>query len=226
MARPLTRRQLDVLRAVREHQQDHGLSPTLEELGQILTINRVTVFGHVQALLQKAYLENLEPGASRGLDLTDLGRAALGLGSEVVADRTPAASPSPPSSFPRSRASFPLVGRIAAGRPMEALEEPRDLPVEAVLPDREDLYLLEVEGDSMIEDHIQSGDLVIVERERQPEDGKIVVAVLEDGEATLKRFYRRKEGGYRLQPANSSMQPMLLDQVEVRGVVTGVIRRY
>ncbi|HJM38583.1 MAG TPA: transcriptional repressor LexA [Planctomycetota bacterium] len=223
MPRPITRRQLEVLQAIAAHQEETSLSPTLEELGNTLGgINRVTVYGHVQSLLQKGLLENLEPGASRGLDLTEQGRAVL----------TPVASkeqqPSPEGKilhFP-IRSGIPLLGKIAAGSPIEAIEQEEWVAVEDLLPNQSDLYMLEVQGDSMIEDHIQSGDLVLVRRDVQPTPGQIVVAILENEEATLKRFFPEPDGKIRLQPANSKMEPIYTTQLEIRGVVVSVIRQY
>ena len=96
----------------------------------------------------------------------------------------------------------------------------------SLVPTGEDIYLLRVRGKSMIEDHIDDGDLVVIERRETARDGEIVVAVLEEEEATLKRFYRERNGMIRLQPANSSMEPIYTNQVQVRGVVRGVIRRF
>ncbi|RMH05297.1 MAG: repressor LexA [Planctomycetota bacterium] len=220
MSRHLTRRQLQVLAEIHRSQRETGLSPTLEEIGRALGINRTTAFGHAQALIQKGYLENLEPGASRGLELTDAGRQALG----------PVVGPSPhtrPAAAPPKgpNRAIPLLGRIAAGRPLEAVEVPESRPLEDFFPDQDGLYLLEVRGDSMIEDHIQEGDLVLVDRHRQPRPGDTVVAILPGEEATLKRFYPEAGGVYRLQPANSALAPIRVRQLEIRGVVLSVIRR-
>ncbi len=222
MNRPLTRRQHQVLEAIHQNQVESGISPTLEELGRTLGVNRTTVFGHVQALIQKGFLENLEPGASRSLDLTEDGRA-------VLQPRASEPEQSPAIPFPQQggdRHSIPLLGRIAAGAPIEAIETPEQKPLQELFPTRGDLYLLEVRGDSMIEDHIQDGDWVLVQRDRQPDPGSTVVAILENEEATLKRFYREKDGRIRLQPANAQLEPILVNQVEIRGVVVSVLRNY
>jgi repressor LexA len=222
MNRPLTRRQHQVLEAIHQSQVESGISPTLEELGRSLGVNRTTVFGHVQALIQKGFLENLEPGASRGLDLTEEGHAILqprGTGGEQ----------NPTVLLPHrksERNSIPLLGRIAAGVPIEAIETPEQKPIQELFPTQGDLYFLEVRGDSMIEDHIQDGDWVLVQRDRQPDPGSTVVAILENEEATLKRFYREKDGRIRLQPANAALEPLLVNQVEIRGVVVSVLRNF
>ena len=194
-----------------------GLSPTLEELGKELGVNRITAYGHVQALIQKGFLEHLEPGASRGLDLTDLGRSALETGKEKQSRENEIPS--------LTTFSVPLLGRIAAGCPIEAVETPEKKEVADFFPGGSDLYLLEVKGESMIEDHIQDGDWVLVQRDKQPTDGDTVVAILENEEATLKRFYQEGNGRYRLQPANPTMSPRIVDQLEVRGVVVSIFRK-
>jgi len=219
MNRPVTRRQHDVLQAIRTHQIEMGLSPTLEELGSELQVNRVTAYGHVQALLQKGYLENLEPGASRGLDLTAAGAALLGsAGSSATAPAPVGNAP----AFPR----IPLLGRIAAGAPIEALEQPADYGLDELLPTQGELYMLQVQGDSMIDAHIQDGDWVLVRRDLPARDGHVVVAILEDETATLKRLRKRAGGGWLLVPENELLEPIPVDKLEVRGVVVGVLRRY
>ena len=100
------------------------------------------------------------------------------------------------------------------------------LPFAELAPPEKDVYVLRVQGDSMIEDAICDGDLVVVERRENASDGETVVAVLPDEEATLKRLYRERNGSFRLQPANATMDPIFTREVEIRGVVIGVIRRY
>jgi repressor LexA len=224
--RPLTAKQLQVLEAIHRSQAETGLSPTLQELGATLEVNRVTVYGHVRALLEKGFLENLEPGASRGLDFTDAGLQALRKQerptrhrSEFGTDRELA---SPWSSGP----CLPLLGRIAAGAAIEAIEDRQEIELGELLRTGESTYMLEVLGDSMIQAHIQSGDYVIVQKDQSPRQGDIVVAILEDETATLKRFFPQTDGTYILQPANDALQPIYCDTLEVRGVVTGVVRQY
>ncbi|MHC4824722.1 MAG: transcriptional repressor LexA [Planctomycetota bacterium] len=224
--RPLTPKQLLVLTSIHDHQQETGLSPTLQELGAVLEVNRVTVYGHVQALLQKGFLENLEPGASRGLDLTDAGLEALQkthrparTTQELGAVHSP---PAPSWDCP----SLPLLGTIAAGAAIEAIEDRQELQLGDLLRTGEQTYMLEVLGDSMIQAHIQSGDYVLVRRDQTPQQGDIVVAILENETATLKKFFPQPDGTYILQPANDAMQPIICEHLEVRGVVTGVVRRY
>jgi repressor LexA len=118
----------------------------------------------------------------------------------------------------------PVIGRIAAGKPIEAIETSADVSVSDWLAGDRELFALEVRGTSMIDDHIVDGDFVIVERRAVAKDGETVVALLESGEATLKRLYR--EGGrFRLQPSNPSLPPLVVDHVDVQGVVVGLFRR-
>ncbi len=226
--RPLTAKQLQVLEAIHQHQTETGLSPTLQELGATLEVNRVTVYGHVRALLEKGFLENLEPGASRGLDFTDAGMAAL---SKTDRPARHASEFGRDTSLGSNQAwtngpTLPLVGRIAAGAAIEAIENKNNVELGDFLRTSESTYMLEVLGDSMIQAHIQSGDYVIVQKDQSPQQGDIVVAILEDETATLKRFFPQKDGTYILQPANDALQPIYCDTLEVRGVVSGVIRRY
>lgn len=226
--RPLTTKQLQVLEAIHQHQADTGLSPTLQELGATLEVNRVTVYGHVRALLEKGFLENLEPGASRGLDFTDAGMDALRKTDRPTRYPNEFASGTnlaPATSWPAGP-TIPLVGRIAAGAAIEAIEDKNDIELGEFLRTGESTYMLEVLGDSMIQAHIQSGDYVIVQKDQTPRQGDIVVAILEDETATLKRFFPQADGSYILQPANDALQPIYCDTLEVRGVVSGVIRRY
>jgi len=213
--RPLTPRQAELLGALARYQAGHGYSPTLEELGQLLGVNRMTAYGHVQALLRKGLLENLEPGLSRGLEITPEGRAAL----DRLQNR-----PRPHDARPETAPSLPLLGRIAAGHPLEALENPETVDPLRLLPPDGRHYLLEVQGESMIEAHIQPGDWVLVRRDLEPLPGDLVVAVLEDGEATLKFWQPTSRGTVRLVPANPAFPVREVERAECRGVVLRVLR--
>ncbi len=203
--RNLTPRQLEVLTAIRDRTRSNGYSPTMQELADQLDISKVTVFEHVNALVRKGLLRRL-PHKARSLEVTSSAR------------------------FPDERPTLvPLAGRIAAGQPIEAIENVEALDLEAVFATRRGSrganFALQVSGDSMIDDHISDGDYVIVEPRKNPRNGEIVVALLEDGEATLKRFYREK-GRIRLQPANEAFEPIYVDRVDIQGIVVGVVRRY
>ncbi len=198
-----TPKQLQIMNFIREYRKKNHTSPTLEEIGHSLGVHRVTVHQHVAALVKKGAIRKL-PQRSRSIEILD---------KEYL--------PEP---------AVPLLGRIAAGRPIEAIEDADPVTLQDLLPIRpeDDAYLLRVVGDSMVDDHIMDGDLVLVERSDTARDGEIVVAVV-DGEATLKRFFREADGAFRLQPANATMQPIFVrapKHLEVRGVVKGVLRRY
>ena len=201
---PLTRRQRDILQFFQEYLGSHGISPTLEEIAQHFGLNKVTIFGHVSELERKGVLKRAAKGVSRGLQIV-----------EDTDDKRDGGV-----------TALPVLGTIAAGAPIATLESPEVLAFEELAPPGKDVYVLRVQGESMIEDSIRDGDLVIVERRSNPHNGETVVAVLPDEEATLKRFYRESDGNIRLQPANASMQPIVVPEVEVRGVVIGVVRRY
>ncbi len=129
------------------------------------------------------------------------------------------------SHFPDERATLlPLAGKIAAGHPIEAVEDIEALDLEEIFASDADTFVLQVKGESMIEDQIRDGDFVVVERRNTANNGETVVALLEDGEATLKRFYKEKNQ-VRLQPANEAFEPIFVDSVDIQGVVIGVIRR-
>jgi repressor LexA len=123
-------------------------------------------------------------------------------------------------------ASYPIVGTIAAGHPIEAIENRETLELESLFNTRHGTYVLRVKGNSMIEDHIADGDYVIIERREQARDGETVVALLDDGQATLKRYFKER-GRVRLQPANASMAPIYVDKdIKIQGVLIGVLRTY
>jgi|SRR5688572_23649195 len=201
----LTERQVTVLRFFRDYHRQHGISPTLDEASSALGVNRITVHEHLRQLAAKGAIVR-EPGRSRAV--------------AVVFD--PDARDDPGHDTP----SLPLLGHIRAGRPIEAVEDREDVSLTDLIPTGANFYLLQVRGNSMIEDHIADGDLVVVESKKTPRDGDVVVAILPEEVATLKRFYRERDGRVRLQPANAEMQPIYTSAVEIRGVVRGVVRRF
>lgn len=197
----LTPKQLRILTFIRDFQRVKGYAPTMQELADEFHVSKVTVFEHVEALQRKGYLERL-PHKARSLTLKD------------------------DIQFPDERPTLlPLAGVIAAGRPIEAVEDPDALDLEEVFASRQGSFVLRVRGDSMIEDHIRDGDFVVCEQRQSVRNGETVVALLEDGSATLKRLYRERDA-IRLQPANPQYQPIYTRHVDVQGVVIGVIRRY
>lgn len=196
---PLTRRQRDILAFFQEYTAAQGISPTLEEIAQHFGLNKVTIFGHVAELERKGCLKRAARRISRGLQLIAEDAAAEGL---------------------------PILGTIAAGSPIDALEHHEVLSFDELAPPGKEVYVLRVRGNSMIDDSIRDGDLVLVERRSDPRDGETVVAVLPGEITTLKRFYHESDGRIRLSPANADLEPLLVDEAEIRGVVIGVIRRF
>ncbi|HVS19826.1 MAG TPA: transcriptional repressor LexA [Planctomycetota bacterium] len=205
---PLTRRQRQILDFYREYSNEHGISPTLEEVAQNFGVNKVTIFGHVAELERKGVLSRAARGISRGLQLVE---------SEAESQVEERTIPSP--------TSVRILGRIAAGSPIETLEDPEELDLGLLLPQDRDVYALRVRGDSMIDDGVHDGDIVLVERRHDAADGDMVVAVLPDEHATLKRIYKERSG-WRLQPSHPTLAPILTPTVEVRGRVIGVVRRF
>jgi repressor LexA len=207
---PITRRQRDILQFLEGYLREHSIAPTLEEIAQHLGVSRVTVFGHVRELERKGIIQKGPRGLSRGLRPLRSGPASVRSGAQ------------PPAPV------LPILGRIAAGAPIEEIHDPEELDLARMVPEGAEVFALRVEGESMIEDSIRPGDLVLVERRATARNGETVVAVLPDGGGvTLKRLYREK-GRIRLQPSNSRHEPIFVGagDLEIRGIVIGVVRRY
>ena len=196
-----TERQLKILNFLRGFIQERGVSPTLEEIATNFGISRVTAHEHIRALEKKGALHKV-PNHARSIELAD-----------------------DPRNKPASAPTLPILGTIAAGAPIEAIEDRQELNLSSWLPSEKECYILQVSGDSMIEDGIFDGDLVVVERRDTARDGEVVVALVGGKDATLKRFYKDGEV-IRLQPANSSMDPLYVRDVAIQGVVVGLLRKY
>jgi repressor LexA len=200
MKQNTTPRQMQILIFIRDYRHKNGYSPTLQEVGDTLGLTKVTVFEHVGALERKGLLLRGAKHSARSLQVS----------SKV--------------DFPDERPTrLALVGRIAAGRPIEAVEGADALDLEDLFERKSPTFVLQVTGDSMIDDHICDGDYVVCERRSVARNGETVVALLENGDATLKRFYRDARG-IRLQPANPQYEPIHVKEVQVQGVVIGVLR--
>jgi repressor LexA len=207
-AAQLTARQREILAFVNDHSAQHGYPPTVREIGTAVGLtSSSTVHAHL-ANLERLGLLRRDPAKPRALNLVG---------------RSTKAPPGPETSGIRM---LPLLGQIAAGAPLLAEGHVEELlPVPEMLTAAGENFLLRVRGDSMIEDGIHSGDYVVVRRQDTVDnDGEIVAALVDGGEATVKRLYREK-GRIRLQPANSSMAPIYADDVVVLGRVVGVFRR-
>lgn len=213
----LTRRQKEVLEYIAKFLQDHGYSPSYEEIAHGLELaSLATVHKHLQALELKGYVRR-GFNQSRSVEIADKyideQRRMLTIG--------PARAESLEMGV-----SVPLLGRIAAGAPVETYAAQATLNFKDFVGDA-DTYALEVRGESMIDDHICSGDFVLVSKTDQARDGEIVVALVDGSETTLKRFYR--EGAItRLQPSNATMEPIRVpaQNVQVQGKVLAVLRKY
>jgi repressor LexA len=198
----LTRRQREIYDYICRFVADHGYSPSLEEIGAHFELSSVaTVHKHVQHLVDKRFLRKAW-NRSRSVE---------------------------PVAPPDARSvSLPLLGLVAAGAPLEAVEIEETLEVPAALVPRGGAsFALRVRGNSMIDEQIRDGDYVVVESRSEARDGETVVALIRGEQATLKKFYRRG-ASVRLQPANAAMDEIVVpaEEVEVRGVVCGLVRRY
>ncbi len=190
----MTRRQQEVLEYIYRYARENGYPPTIRGIGEHFGIRSPNgVADHLKALIRKGEIR-VSPNRARAIEL-----------------------------LRRPETGIPLVGRIAAGAPILAAENIEDhITIERMFPMDGRCFALRVKGDSMIEDGIHDGDIVVVRPQRSAENGDIVVALLDD-EATVKRFYREKRH-VRLQPANSAYAPIVATQVEICGRVIGVIR--
>lgn len=200
--KPLTKKQKSILDFIKSHLEENGYAPSFREIGTQFSLkSTATIHQHVHALKQKGYLK-IEPRSARAVELEP---AMMNLAHALL---------------------LPLAGIIAAGEPIEAVETkeliavPKDLVV-----DGQQAYVLRVKGESMIEDGILDGDFVVVERNFYPQNGDVVVALLDNTYATLKRFYR-EANRIRLQPANKAMEPIYVENPAIQGIVRAVIRSF
>jgi repressor LexA len=207
----LTKRQKQVLDFLADFVEKNGYSPSYEEIASALQLaSLATVHKHVSALEIKHYVRRTF-NQSRSLEVS----------SKYLLDYRRQKQESAPSL------EVPLLGRIAAGSPVESFASQEKLNF-ADFVGHSETYALEVRGDSMIEDHICSGDYVLVERTSDVRDGEIVVALVDGTETTLKRFYRESNEMIRLQPANTLMKPIMVPSsgVQLQGRVLAVLRKY
>ncbi len=197
----LTKKQGEALDCIRDFMARHNYAPSYRDVMRMMGIKSpATAFSHVQALREKGY-GSARDGEVRSLELTE--KADI---------------------FTRS-VEIPLVGTIAAGQPIEAIENKEAIAVPIELLPNLNCFVLHVRGDSMVDDGILDGDYVIVERNFYPQNGDVVVALLNNENATLKRYYREKSR-IRLQPSNKAMRPIYTKNPVVQGIVRAVMRRY
>jgi repressor LexA len=200
-----TKRQKQLLDYIAAYIERRGYSPTYEEMGRKLGVSSVaTIFCHLRELAKKRLIK-IYKGAVRGVELLN--------------------SP-PASSLSPLNLELPLLGYIAAGRPIEVVTQTETILAPAnLISHRREAFVLKVRGDSMIEEGILDGDYVVVEKQETAENGDIVVALLENSLATLKKFYKEKDR-IRLEPANAQMAPIYATNVKIQGKVRGLIRRF
>ncbi len=202
----LTRRQRQVYDFISDFVRMHGYSPSFEEIGEAMGMSSLaTVHKHISNLEQKGHLKR-DYNRSRSIDVIPMkGKKS----SPATADFT-----------------LPLVGRIAAGRPVEQVEQPETISL-TDFTRAKDVYVLQVAGESMQDEHIVDGDYVLVEKVQTARNGEIVVALVNGSDTTLKRFYKEGEM-VRLQPSNAAMAPIVVPagSVQIQGRVVGVLRKY
>jgi repressor LexA len=202
---PLTKRQKEILDFLELFLGEHGYPPSYEEIARHFGYTSLaTVHEHLENLTQKGYIRK-SYNASRSIELVPVGQGGA------------------------SAVELPLLGMVAAGQPIEAITDQETIAVPEDMIGRGGRnYVLRVKGDSMIDEQIRDGDYVIVNSRNTADNGEMVVALVHGDSATVKKFYRERDGRVRLQPANVSMAPMYFHshEVLVQGVVVGVIRRY
>jgi len=206
----VTPRQLQVLRTVAEFQQNQCYSPTIAEVAKELAVSRTTAFEHIVALGEKGLLARSR-GKVRSLSLTARANRLLEQDAQS-AGRT------------QCEPAVPLLGTVAAGVPTQAIENPETISLRDMFGPSDEIFTLRVSGDSMIDEGISDGDYVVCRRTTSARDGQIVVAIVDENEATLKKFYA-EPGRARLEPANTAYEAIYSDNCRIEAVVLGLLRR-
>jgi repressor LexA len=201
---PLTKRQREILDYLTSYGSEHGYAPSFEEIAEQFNYNSLaTVHEHLSNLERKGYIKR-SYNESRAIEI-------------LTSDAMPQA------------VELPLLGAVAAGAPIEELTAGETVAVPQDFVRRAgNHYVLKVRGNSMIDDHISDGDFVVVHNRQAANDGDMVIAMLDGDSATVKRYYRERDGRIRLQPSNDQLQPIYVHehQLRVQGIVVGVLRRY
>ncbi|MEG0994877.1 MAG: transcriptional repressor LexA [Bacilli bacterium] len=201
----LTKKQEEILIVIKEFMAKHGYPPTVREIGKIMNLSSsATTFFHMSKLEEKGYLRK-DKEKNRAIELL-VTNEYLDNNDKVV--------------------SVPLLGKVTAGTPIEAIEIPNEffsLPAN-LIPKNKEVFTLKVSGDSMINVGIYNNDIIIVEKKNTANNGEIVVAMNDDNEVTLKRFYKEKDH-FRLQPENDTMDPIILKNVTILGKAIGLYRK-
>jgi repressor LexA len=205
----LTKRQKEVLNYLVGFLNKNGYSPSFEEIAHAMKLTSLaTVHKHLSTLEKKGFIRR-GYNQSRSIEVVQL--------PKPVRDQV----------IERHAVGFPLMGRIAAGKPLEAVEDRESISL-ADFARGPNTFVLQVKGESMQEDHILDGDYIVVEQTQVANQGETVVALVGEDETTVKRFYREPGGKIRLQPANSQMSPIVVNgaDVKIQGRVVGVLRKY
>ena len=206
---PLTPRQLQLLKAIHTFQASQCFSPTIAELASELNVARSTVFEHIAELRRKDLL-SASPARARSLNLTSKALKLLNNFNDTGSCN--------------QQTGIPLAGKVAAGSPIEAIEDTQLLSLSSHFGTSDDIFALEVKGDSMTGADIRNGDFVICQRRPTTENGLLVIAIVDENEATLKRFYKERTCA-RLQPANEDYEPIYSDNCRIQAVVIGLLRK-
>ena len=200
---PLTKRQREILDYLNEFISQHGYAPSLEEIGRRFGLSSLaTVHKHLTNLQEKGFIKRAW-NRSRSV--------------EVV-----------PARVASRAVQLPMLGYVAAGSPIEAVVGTETIAVPEDLVGKRDTYVLRVKGDSMIDEQIRDGDFVIVNEKSTADNGEMVIALIDGTSATVKKFYRERDGRIRLQPANETMNPIYVHEndISIQGIVVGVLRRF
>jgi repressor LexA len=221
----LTPKQQELLSFIQNRLEEGGVSPSFEEMKEALDLrSKSGIHRLINALEERGFIRRL-PNRARALEVLKLPEA-MHRAPKLASPPKPQLAAKPPIAA-NDVIDIPLHGRIAAGVPIEAMEGQNMLSVPAALLGAGDHYALEVSGDSMIEAGILDGDFALIQRTEVAREGQIVVALIEDSEATLKYFHRQGPK-VRLDPANNAYEPQIYDpqQVRIQGKLAGLLRRY
>lgn len=209
----LTPRQRQILKIVAGFQESRYYSPTLAEIASELDISRSTVFEHITELRKKDLLSG-HPNKARSLKVSSKAQKLLSYFTDQSFQ-----------PYPNEPEGIPLSGRVAAGVPLEAVENSECLSLKSCFGTTEDIFALEVKGDSMINEDIHDGDYVICRRSSVAENGQLAIVIVDEENATLKRFYKEKNHA-RLQPANENYQPIYSNNCRIEAIVIGLMRKF
>ena len=209
----LTPRQMQILKTISDFQSIQCFSPTIGELAKELSISRSTVFEHTIALRKKGLL-TASPGKARSFEITTQAYELINAANESYEPDNASAG-----------GAIPLAGRVAAGLPIEAIEQKEFISFDTCFSANGETFALQVAGDSMIDDNIYDGDYVICRSAKQARNGQLVVAIVDEDNATLKRIYKEKTR-IRLQPANDNYLPVYTENCRIQAIVVGLVRKF